>query len=209
MIGLIKKDLLMIKSNLKLMFIMFALFFIMAINGETDLSAIPVMISIITFLSTFSYDEYNKWNAYAITMPTGRKSIVKAKYIATMLMIIFSIIITILLQIIIGFKQNSINYLEIFTVMLGIFFAIIIMISILYPFIFKFGIEKARIALFIGIFGTIGIIELLTKSVNINIPSNLLTILNNYWLLILIILSVSTILISYKISEKIYLNKDF
>ena len=67
MLGLIKKDLLMIKSNFKLILIMLVVFFIMALQGEFDISFIPTFIIAMLFMTTFSYDEYNKWDAYAIT----------------------------------------------------------------------------------------------------------------------------------------------
>ena len=78
--GLVKKDLMMIKSNLKLIGIMLIIFTIMAITGTSDISFLPAFISAVLFMSTFSYDEYNKWDAYAITFPNGRKNIIKSLF---------------------------------------------------------------------------------------------------------------------------------
>ena len=91
--GLIKKDLLMIKNNLKIVIIIFFVFFIMALQGEVDISFAPSLISVMLFMSTFSYDEYNKWDAYVITLPNGRKEAVKAKYISTFIVILFLLVI--------------------------------------------------------------------------------------------------------------------
>lgn len=60
MLGLIKKDLLMVKSNLKVIAIILIVFGVMAIQGQGDLSFIPALTSVMIFMSTFSYDEYNK-----------------------------------------------------------------------------------------------------------------------------------------------------
>ena len=93
MTGLIKKDLLMIKSNLKMILVILFVFFIMALQGEFDISFVPEFIVVMLFISTFSYDEYNKWDAYAITLPNGRNSVVASKYLATLILITISIII--------------------------------------------------------------------------------------------------------------------
>ena len=67
MLGLIKKDFLIIKNNLKLIIVMLMVFFIMALGGQFNISFIPTFIIVMLFISTFSYDEYNNWDAYAIT----------------------------------------------------------------------------------------------------------------------------------------------
>ncbi len=70
MIGLIKKDLLMTIGNLKTLGIIFVAFTLMAINGNGSLVFVPALISIMTMMTTFSYDEYNKSDAYISTLPT-------------------------------------------------------------------------------------------------------------------------------------------
>lgn len=209
MIGLIKKDLLMIKSNLKLVGVIFLVFFIMALQGEVDISFVPALISVMLFMSTFSYDEYNKWDAYAITLPNGRKNIVKSKYLATLILIVTAIVITILMNIVVGIINNSLDCEEIISVMTGCCFGIIAIQSIFYPLIFKYGIEKGRIGLFVGTFGIVGIIGLLSKTMKINVPSNIMVFFNNYWLIITAIILFIILLCSYKISEKIYMKKEF
>lgn len=209
MIGLIKKDLLMIKGNLKLVVIIFLVFFIMALQGELDISFVPALISVMLFMSTFSYDEYNKWDAYAITLPNGRKNIVKSKYVATIILILASIIITIIMNIIVGIIHKNLDCEKIFSIMAGCCFGIIIIQSIIYPLIFKYGIEKGRIGLFVGTFGIVALIGLLSKTIKIDIPLNLINFVENYWLIIVPALLIIILFISYKISESIYLKKEF
>lgn len=209
MIGLIKKDLLMIKSNLKLVVAMLFVFFIMTLQGSFDISFAPAFISVMLFMSTFSYDEYNKWDAYAITLPNGRKNIVKSKYIATLILVVASILITILLNIIVGYINHNVDYDSIFSIMAGCFFGITIIQSIMYPLIFKFGIEKGRIGLFVGIFGMVAIIGLLSNVIDINISTNIISFVEKYWMLGVFTISMILLVISYKISEKIYLKKEF
>ena len=93
--------------------------------------------------------------------------------------------------------------------MLGLLFAVIFLQSIIFPMIFKFGIEKGRIILFVGVFGIGVLASLLFKNFKMNIPQNIMMFLEDYWMFIIPIIMISMIFISYKISEKIYLKKEF
>lgn len=209
MLGLIKKDLIMIKSNLKLILIMLFVFFVMALQGQFDISFVLPFITIMLFMSTFSYDEYNKWDAYAITLPNGRKDVVKSKYIASLILILLAIIITILLNWLVGIINNNLEFDKFISTLVGGAFATFLIQSVMYPLIFKFGIEKGRIGLFVLTFAVIGIVGLFSKVVKIDISTNIVSFFNNYWFVIVPIVIISLLLISYKISEKIYLKKEF
>lgn len=206
MLGLIKKDFLIIKNNLKLIIVMLMVFFIMALGGQFNISFIPTFIIVMLFILTFSYDEYNNWDAYAITLPGGRKNIVKSKYIASLFLTLLSAVITVLLNYLISVINNTaVN--ELISSLLGSICAIVIIQSIMYPLIFKFGMEKGRIVLFILVFVMVGVITLLKNT--IKIPTILVVLFNDYWFIVIPIILVISLLISYKISEKIYLKKEF
>ena len=163
MVGLIKKDLLMIKSNLKMVLIMLVVFFIMALQGEFDISFVPPFIVVMLFMSTFSYDEFNKWDAYAVTLPNGRKNVVKSKYIASLILTIVTIILTIILNSLVGLINNNLEFDKFISTIMGCVFGVILIQSIMYPFIFKYGMEKGRIGLFVISFAIVGIIGLLSS----------------------------------------------
>lgn len=209
MVGLIKKDLLMIKSNLKMVLIMIVVFFIMSLQGEFDISFVPPFIVVMLFMSTFSYDEFNKWDAYAVTLPNGRKNVVKSKYFASLILTIVTIILTIILNSLVGLINNNLEFDKFISTIMGCVFGVILIQSIMYPFIFKYGMEKGRIGLFVISFAIVGIIGLLSSVLKINIPTNVVTFFDNYWFVIIPLISIVLLLISYKISEKIYLKKEF
>lgn len=209
MLGLIKKDLLMIKSNLKLVVVMLFVFFIMALQGQFDISFIPPFIIVMLFMSTFSYDEYNKWDAYAMTLPNGRKNVVKSKYVATIILTLISIMITILLNILVGIINNDLDFDKFIAVFVACSIGIVFIQAIMYPLIFKYGIEKGRIGLFVLTFAIAGITGLLSRVIKIDVPTNIISFLDNYWFIVMPIVLIIILLISYKISEKIYLKKEF
>lgn len=210
MLGLIKKDLLMIKSNFKLLVILLFIYSIMAFQGQMDLSFLLPFMSVMIMISTFSYDNYNKWDAYAITLPNGRKNSVKAKYLATILLVIITTIIVTILSITIAYaRTKSIDIENVISNIIGSVFAITLLQSIMYPSIYKFGVEKARIGLFIIVFGIAIIGSILAKVFDFESLFQILDVLNNYWMIIFPIIMIIVLYISYKISESIYKKKEY
>lgn len=210
MLGLIKKDLLMIKSNLKTLVILFFVYGFMAYQGKMDLSFILPFMSVMIMISTFSYDTYNKWDTYAITLPDGRKNSVRAKYLATILLIIATTIIVTILSAVISYVQtNGVDYENIFSTILGAVFVTTLLQSLMYPAIYKFGVEKARIGIFIVVFGIAIIGGIIAKFVNFESMFQALDNLGNYLMIILPIVMIVILYLSYKISEGIYKKKEY
>lgn len=195
------------KGNLKLIIIMLVVFFIMALQGQFNISFIPSFIIVMLFMSIFSYDEYNNWNAYAITLPGGRKNIVKSKFVAGLFLTLLSIIITVVLNCLVSVINSNLKFDDFVSTLLGSVSAIALIQAIMYPFIFKYGMEKGRIILFVLSFAIVGIIVLFSKV--INIPLDIISFFNNYWFIIVPIILTISLFISYKISKKIYLKKEF
>lgn len=90
--GLILKDLLNLKSNIKFLILFMIVFgYISSVGDGNNSSFIGVIIVLCTtmIVSTFSYDDLNKWDSYVLTMPIKRDTIVLSKYLT---MLIFSFI---------------------------------------------------------------------------------------------------------------------
>ena len=102
MLGFIKKDLLLIKGNLKSLIFVILIYFLLMATGDFDISFIPPFLSTMIMLSTFSYDNYNNFDAYGITLPNGRRNIVLAKYLSTIILVIITTIVTYLTSILIS-----------------------------------------------------------------------------------------------------------
>ena len=156
-------------------------------------------------MSSFSYDEYNNFNAYVCTLPNGRENVVKAKYILTIILTIFISIIAFFITLL----TTKLDIKEILSSLTGSIFALTIVVSILYPLLFKYGSEKGRIILLVGVLAISGIGVLLMNNVKIDSTSNLIKFLDTYGLPIIAIVSVVSLIMSYNISKKIYLNKEF
>ncbi len=210
MLGLIKKDFLLIKANLKSMVIIFIVYLILAFQGTFDVTFIIPLIGIMLFISTFSYDDFNNWNSYAVTLPDGRKNVIRAKYIASIILTIILAAVALAIGIGISYtKTNSINLNEIISSLMGTMLSNVIIISLLYPIVFKFGATNGRIILFAVVFGIAGIGALIAQFVDMTSIINMINRLDSYSLIAIPIISVILIGISYLISNKIYQNKEF
>ena len=209
MLGLIKKDLLMIKGNAKF-FILYLIVFAFISEGSNEiLYFVPVFLITMIFMSTFSYDDYNKWNAYACTLPCGKRNVVKAKYLASIALTIIAIIATYILGISLGLFNNNLDFIKLNLMINGVLFAMIFFQSLMYPLLFKFGAEKSRIVLFVGFFLMGTLLGIILKGITIEIPENIIILFAKYWYLILPLIMILVLFISYNISKRIYLKKEF
>ncbi len=209
MIGFIKKDLYMIKSNIKLLMILLFVYLIMAFQGQVDVSFLLPFMSVMIMISTFSYDTYNKWDAYVVTMPNGRKNSVRAKYLATIILIVITTIIITLLSFGVSYiKNHSIDLENMLATIFGSIFATILLQSIFYPAMYKFGPEKARIGIFVVVFGIVFIGGIVANYINLVPLLEVLDFIGAYWNIVIPIAMILMICVSYKISERIYLKKE-
>ena len=220
--GLIKKDLYNL-SSYKTSLIIVIIFCGIAIIGTGNINLGPIIICTIIgmiSLSTFSYDEISKSNKYILTLPTNRKEIIKAKYIlavgSTILGGILGIILTIIIANIMNYvrpeKLIDLNYESLITTTIGGMFGISLIQAIQIPSIYKWGAEKGRVQMFILVFILILLVLgigylIMNTSLNINLET-IENFMNQYGLIILLVLMAIMYYASYKISNKIYRNKE-
>ena len=208
MLGFIKKDLLVIRSNMKFLLVIFVLYILMALDGDMSLAFLPTFLSIFLMMGGFSYDNYNNWDSYAISLPEGRKNVVRAKYIATMIILIVSSLIVLGTSLGLHFIKPELIVIK--DTLLSIFISVIVaivLLSITYPVIFKIGIEKARIAMFGITFGIVAVVVLIIRFVKV--PKGLGSFLSNNAVILSILVVLGILYGSYKLSLRIYRKKEF
>lgn len=214
--GLIIKDILNLRNYMKqliLVFIFFVAYGIFLKNGVFVGSMITLMLSM-QVITTMSYDEYAKWDKYALTMNVNRKDIVLSKYVFFIMSIIIGIVVGIISSSLINIISDSnigIDEILVTSIMVPCVFAILFCIII--PIVFKVGVEKARVVM-MAIFFTptiLGfIIFKMAEKANMPIPDETtLELIFKFGLIGLIVLTVVFIFISYKISLSIYNKKEF
>ncbi len=210
MIGLIKKDFSLMRANLKSMIIVFVVYLVLALQGTFNFAFVIPLIGVMLFISTFSYDDFNNWNSYAVTLPDGRKNVVKAKYLASIFLIIILEVICFILSIGINYTRTyPLNLEEIMSLLVGTILASVIIISLFYPIMFKFGSTNSRIILFSVIFILAGIGTIISNFTDMTFMENMINVIDNSPFVLVPIISIVLLSSSYFISNKIYKNREF
>ena len=215
--GLIIKDLCVLKNQMKTLLLVLAFFIIFSIINEdaTFILFLVPFYMIMILITTFNYDEFNKWDSYCNSLPLSRKEIVKSKYILFNATSLIVLILGILASFIIpSFIENT-TFESLFASIIGVAFGICLVISLLIPFYYKFGSSKGRIMLFLCIvilallIGAITSLDIFNNKELMNIINSLNNLSLGMFTLLLIILTVIIMSISYYISVRIYKNKEF
>ena len=218
--GLIIKDLLNL-SKYKFSIIVIFIVFILCFIKEPMIIPIMVLAMIgMIGMSTFNYDETSNSNNYLLSLPTSKKQIVLAKYIFLIGLIVLGallsfIIIYLASYILVHFNyvEEVINYKDLLNPILCGGFSILLVIAIQIPSVYKWGAEKGRIQMFILIIIVIGLVlglfYLVTKN-NINVNySDIKNFIITWGPYLLGLFLIVIYFISYKLSLKIYLNKEY
>ncbi|MGX9756762.1 ABC-2 transporter permease [Clostridioides difficile] len=209
--GLILKDLLNLKSNIKVMILFMIVFgYISSIGDGNNSSFVGVIIVLCTTMvvSTFSYDDLNKWDSYVLTMPIKRNTIVLSKYLTMLIFSLIGVIFSLIISIVIGYFKNTLVLGETL-IITGLIFSIsVCFASFILPLIYKFGTEKARL-LMIACFLIPTAVILGLKSLLERFNSNIsIEIILNTLVYCLPFIAILFFVISYFISTKIYCKKE-
>lgn len=202
--GLLVKDFMALKKNLKiyLIFIIFYILIGIKSGNSSMFSTMLTIVSVLTPITAMSYDERSKWDRYALTMPLSRGSIVLSKYVLGMFFLVVAFILITL------FNLFFINIPPMVNIMstIRIISVGIIYMSILFPLVFKLGVEKGRIYMMLVAVVPAGIM-LLLPNLGFSILSSA-TIIKMFmdYLPVIAALILAT---SYLMTLSIYKNKEF
>lgn len=204
--GLILKDFYNLSNYKKVL--LFLILFYGVLGFATD--SIASMLGVIIVLSAaltptlFSYDEFSKWDCYALSMPLTRRDVVLARYIVSAILVAASTILTGAMIVIAGIIKPDTNTGEAWlSLKLMLAFALFF-ISIMMPVCYKIGPEKGRLymmaSIFLPIIGTF-----VLKHMGFSAPTEQQLLRGSYALLLLAVLFV---VISYIISCRIFEKKE-
>lgn len=206
--GLILKDLFILKQNYKTFFVLIIFFILAMFQNSSAASFTSVINAVFTMMitTTISYDNLAKWDKYALTMPITRKEMVLSKYICSIIFNLIGLVLGIVIVFAMGIIRNNLNITEIFISAISSAIVMIIFISLMFPLVYKFGVEKFRIFLILIFMIPVFFILALSNMTNVGK-------LIDKWLIYIIIsvpvIAIIGFVLSYFISIKIYENKEF
>ena len=150
MAGLLLKDIYNLRKYGKsIIFVLFCYSFLGFTMDSTFIVGLIGFFFAILILSTFSYDDTSKWDRYAAAMPVYRKQIVLAKYLLAFLLAVIGIGVGFVFSYVINFIQHVPFDSTILVVGYTVFLVILFYMSILFPLVYRFGVEKSRMLLMV------------------------------------------------------------
>ncbi|MEB2278485.1 ABC-2 transporter permease [Lysinibacillus xylanilyticus] len=149
MAGLILKDLMTIQRQLKTQAFVLIFFLFISIFMQQGLMLFTIIIFIVTFqtITALTYDEQSSWDKYANTLPISKGDIVLSKYILSILLMLFGLILALPIVFIFHrFTNNwpSAAFFPTFNLLVTLAFC---MLALLLPIYIKFGSIKGRMVL--------------------------------------------------------------
>lgn len=208
--GLIIKEFLAMRRYLKLIAILLALYIVMAFltRSASFFSAVNALLVVFCAFNSFSYDRYNHWNEFAVSLPVSRREMVRSKYVFLLLLALAFTLILLVVNVILNVSADNGLSAVVRNALASVSFALIYL-SITTPLIYKFDLEKARYVMIVCAF-----VPFLLSYIVSSLAGNGIVVLPRKESLISMsvymtpILTVVFFIGSYLISKLIFLKKD-
>ena len=214
MIGLMIKDVYTMKkqSKMTLLISLFYIIFSIADKNIGFLSFVVMFANLGILLSTFSYDEKSHWEKYSRILPVSYQKIVFSRYAE--ILIINAAVFAIIMPISFFIRNPDLEILEVLSIIVAVICVSIILLSIIFPIIFKLGMEKARVMIFIIIFIPICATVTLGKlDIGLNmaefLDSPIVNYISYHLYIICPLIAAVFFILSYQISKSVVAKKEY
>ena len=217
MIGLVWKDILVMRKTLKYFLLVMAVYAVLALleilNYAFIITFIQMLIATTPF-SAFAYDEQAKWDRYARALPIGPGAMVGARYL-----FVLTVFLAAFTTGVVGcaglWLARAEDPLELALTLLISTSIGVTLTVILIPICYKLGPEKARTFLYILVFVPMIVIVLLSRS-NSSLLDAFLSFLDSLspsrlvgMVALLPLGSLAAMVVSYLVSCRIAAGKDY
>lgn len=143
--ALLLKDCYTLMKQIKIYIIMIIIF---AIIPGYSISSIAMFYAAMLPITALAYDERSKWNSLAMMMPYSDESIVGSKYMLGYIAVAAASLLSITAQIVLNLIKNTAFEIESILSIILIACIATVLQAFNLPFMFKFGVEKGRLAFF-------------------------------------------------------------
>lgn len=209
--GLLKKEFFVLRKQLRtwtMLFVLYAAIAVTGVWGPYILTTLVTVMTLMTPLSAFGYDQSTGWETFVATLPGGREKAVGARYLFCLLVDLaaaaLALGLTLLLGLL-GFADVALDEAAVST--LSCAAVALLMIAVALPLCYKLGVEKARVvymAVFLAAFGGgLALVNLLSG--RIALPAWL-----GYALLVAVVPVLAVVMyLSYRTSVSILRKKEY
>ena len=223
MIGaMVYKDVAIIKRTARMYLLLVLLYLLMTMSGVFEgtgmVNSFAAMFSVSVPLGCFSLDELARWEKFAITLPLGRKGVVQAKYAMVLLLTVVTSLFIVLMNLaLFAFFPSQIPSLP-----AGLLSAVamtagcLLVHALLTPACFKYGVQKARVAIFIALAAAVAI--MIPLGMMTTLPLRATAAISGWNPLVgevgvlvagALVAAMLLLFVSYRLSLRIYEKKEF
>lgn len=169
--GLLLKDWYAIKSYCRVNIMIIVVFSIAggAMEGNFFFAYYPCIFAGIITMNLIAYEERDKWEQYAATLPYTKAQMVSSKYIVSLCFGMATILMNIMAQLICMISQNTFAMEKLLSMLLVFIPLALLPAAFLLPFIYKFGVNKGRIAYFVVLVFFCGAIGMLASNQTVDL----------------------------------------
>lgn len=213
--GLLRKELLALKSTFSILVVFVLVYAIIGVMGDNSSMVSGVLAVILMMLpaNSISYDEFYHWDKYALTMPISRKKVVQSKYLLCFLLFGLFLVVGVTFSGLLDGNWADALFTNLLVAAMSLLMSVIAL-----PCMFKWGAQRGRlvIVLLCGVAGAliaILVISLktgdLAREMRVGEMMQGMLLSNGILLGITLIVTAIATIISYRISCRIYNNKQF
>ena len=148
--ALLMKDLMALKSSLKLFLAATGVYLLLFSKDSPE--TVAMVLTLMTFflnLNSLSYDEKANWNAFALTLPLSRKKLAASKYLLARVLFGAALALALLLGLGLGLAFPQLDVAEYCVATLAMMGALMLLQTLVLPVSLKWGTEKGRLMLLI------------------------------------------------------------
>lgn len=170
MIGFWKKDLFVLRKQMRTYAFILVVYAFLSISGVFGANLIAVMVSLVTLmcpLTAFAYDQAARWDAYACSLPDGGKGAVAGRYLCTVTIWLGATVLCCALSAAlwaVGLLEAELPELLVGNLASGT--VGLLMAAVTLPLCYKFGVERGRVLMtvvfvcvFVALIGAAGLVE--------------------------------------------------
>ena len=216
MLGLLEKDLRLLKGQKNFFLIILLITVFLSLNSE-DNFAVTYLTFIAGFLtiSSFGYDDNGNCMPFLLTLPVSRTLYVKSKYVLGFLLTFIGWAAGMVISMVTALLHKAPPTVEAVLFQLAWVFLWMIMLSFVLPMLFKFGAEKGRMATLAMMLVFMAIVFVFTKlaeTLGMDVDACLEALAGQQIVVLVAGMAAAALiilLISYSISVKIIQKKEY
>ncbi len=201
--GLLIKDLINLKKQGIVIgaILIFYMFFSVINQDSAFLITISVLLCTMLPITSLAFDEQAKWDRYALSLPISRKKLVLSKYVLGILLNLGTLAVLSIITLVLHLQSDD----PIWLIILAAGGVGLLILSLLLPIMFRFGVEKGRLVM-IAVFIIPTILIFMSPYLNYTLPTEQSVIRLLYASPFVI---AAILWLSISLSVRIYTKKEF